>query len=143
MTAGTLSRKVLQFDGGFLLLAGGAAMIVETLGHFLGVGPFAQTKGSPYTIGGFEAHGLAIILAVLFIRAANLLDRSLWHQVGLVVHLLLGGSNLLYWSSFIQLDVVPMGVITTILHIVFVIAHCMCLRRSPSLACEGIGSPTT
>jgi hypothetical protein len=129
MTAGTLSRKVLQFDGGFLLLAGGAAMIIETIGHFLGIGPFAQTKGSPYTIGGFEAHGLAIIFAVLLIRASNLPDRSLWHRVGLVVHLLLGCSNLLYWSSFVQLNVFPMGVITTFLHFVFVIAHCICLRR--------------
>ncbi len=128
MNASPLSRKILQFDGGFLLLAGGAAMIIETVGHFLGVGPFAQTKGSPYTIGGFEAHGLAIIFAVLFLRAATFSDRFLWHRVGLVVHLLLGGSNLLYWSSFVQLNVIPMGVITTVLHIVFVIAHWMCLR---------------
>jgi hypothetical protein len=128
MNASILSRKILQFDGGFLLLAGGAAMIIETVGHFLGVGPFAQTKGSPYTIGGFEAHGLAIIFAVLFLRAATCSDRFLWHQVGLVVHLLLGGSNLLYWSSFVQLNVIPMGVITTVLHIVFAIAHWTCLR---------------
>jgi hypothetical protein len=128
MNADTLSRNILQFDGGFLLLAGGAAMIIETVGHFLGVGPFAQTKGSPYTIGGFEAHGLAMIFAVLFLRAATFSDRFLWHQVGLVVHLLLGGSNLLYWSSFVELDVIPMGVITTILHVVFVIAHWTCLR---------------
>jgi hypothetical protein len=129
MTAsGTLSRKVLQFDGGFLLLAGGAAMIIETVGHFLGVGPFAQSRGSPYTIGGFEAHGLAIIFAVLLIRAASLSERSLWHRVGLVVHLLLGCSNLLFWSSFLQLNVLPMGVFTTLLHIVFVIAHGSCLR---------------
>jgi hypothetical protein len=128
MNAGTLSRRILQFDGGFLLLAGGAAMIIETVGHFLGVGPFAQTKASPYTIGSFEAHGLAIIFALLFLRAATFSDRFLWHQVGLVVHLLLGGSNLLYWSSFVQLNVIPMGVITTALHIVFVIAHWTCLR---------------
>jgi hypothetical protein len=125
MTAAALSCKILQFDGGFLLLAGGAAMILETIGHFLGVGLFAQTKGSPYTIGGFEAHGLAII----FIRAASLPDRALWHRVGLVVHLLLGCSNLLYWSSFVQLSVIAMGVFTTILHIVFVGAHWTCLRR--------------
>jgi hypothetical protein len=128
MNAGTLSRRILQFDGGFLLLAGAAAMIIETVGHFLGVGPFAQTKGSPCTIGSFEAHGLAIIFALLFLRAATFSDRFLWHQVGLVVHLLLGGSNLLYWSSFVQLNVIPMGVITTVLHIVFVIAHWTCLR---------------
>ena len=123
-----LSRKVLQFDGGFLLLAGGSAMIIETIGHFLGIGPFAQTKGSPHTIGGFEAHGLAIIFAVLFIRAASRPDRALWHRVGLVVHLLLGCSNLLYWPSFAQMNAVPTGVITTVLHIVFVGAHWTCLR---------------
>jgi hypothetical protein len=67
MTAAGLSRTVLRLDGGFLLVAGGAAMIIETVGHFLGVGPLAQTKGSPYTIGGFEAHGLAIIFAILLI----------------------------------------------------------------------------
>jgi hypothetical protein len=129
MTAAALSRKVLQFDGGFLLLAGIAAMIIETVGHFLGVGPLAQTKGSPYTIGGFEAHGLAIIFAVLFIRAASLPKRFLWHQLGVVVHLLLGGSKLIYWSSFVQLSLVPMGVITTVLHLAFVIAHWLCLRH--------------
>ena len=120
MPAVALSRKVLQLDGVFLLLAGGSAMIIETIGHFLGAGPFAQTKGSPYTIGGFEAHGLAIIFAILLIRAASLPDRALWHRVGLVVHLLLGCSNLLYWPSFAQMNAVPTGVITTVLHIVFV-----------------------
>ena len=35
------------------------------MGHFFGVGPMAQTLGSPHTIGGFEAHGLAIIIGVL------------------------------------------------------------------------------
>jgi hypothetical protein len=128
MTAAGLSRTVLRLDGGFLLVAGGAAMIIETVGHFLGVGPLAQTKGSPYTIGSFEAHGLAIIFAILLIRAATLSERFLWHGFGLVVHLLLGCSNLLYWSSFIQLNVVPVGVITTALHFVFVIAHWFCLR---------------
>ena len=120
---------MLKFDGGFLLLAGGSAMIIETIGHFLGVGPFAHTKYPPYTIGGFEAHGLAIIFGVLLIRAASLSERSLWHQVGLVVHLLLGCSNLLYWPSFVQLNVVPMGAITTLLHFVLVIAHWLCLRH--------------
>ena len=71
-------------------------MIIETIAHFLGIGLFAQTKDSPYTIGRFEAHGLAIIFAILFIRAACLPDRALWHRVGLAVHLLLGCSNLLY-----------------------------------------------
>ena len=125
-----LSQRVLQVDGVFLLLAGGLAMMLETVGHFFGVGPLAETEGSPYTVGGFEAHGLAIIFAVLLIRAARLSDRSLWHQVGRAVHLLLGGSNLLYWSSFVELNMIGVGVITTVLHVVFVAAHSVCLRRS-------------
>ena len=83
MTAVALSRRVLKFDGGFLLLAGRSAMIIETIGHFLGVGSFAHTKDSRSTIGGFEAHGLAIIFGVFLIRTASLSERSLWHQIRL------------------------------------------------------------
>src|SRR5262245_8421771 len=97
--AEALSRWTLRLDGAFLVLAGGAAMISETIGHFLGVGPLAGLKGSPYTIGGFEAHGLAIIFAVLLIRGAARPDRRLWHGVGLTVHMLLGISNILFWTS--------------------------------------------
>ena len=71
MTAAALSRKVLQFDGGFLLLAGGAAMLIETVGHFLGIGPLAETRGLLYTIGSFEAHGLAIIFAIRFLLCGH------------------------------------------------------------------------
>lgn len=126
----TLSRRTLQLDGCFLALAGGAAMIVESVGHFLGIGPFAQNRDSPYTIGGFEAHGLALVIAVLLFRSAGLPERRLWHWVGLVVHLFLGMSNLLFWSSFVQLNVIPMGFITTILHAIFVAVHGRCLRST-------------
>ena len=89
----------------------------------------AEMFGSPYTIGGFEAHGLAIILGVLLFRAAKLADRSLWHALGLSVHLLLGTANLMFWSSFLELDVLMIGVVTTALHSVFICAHATCLWR--------------
>ncbi len=125
----TCSRSRLKADGIFLTLAGGAAMVIETVGHFRGVGPLAQTLHSPYTIGSFEAHGLAILFALLFFRAARGEDRRYWHGVGIAVHSLLGGSNLLYWSSFVDLALVPMGVITTVLHVVFVGGHVICRRQ--------------
>ena len=124
-----LGAWVLLTDGIFLTLAGGAAMISETVGHFFGKGPLAATLGSPYTIGGFEAHGLAILIAVLLLRASSRPDRGLWHGVGLATHLLLGSSNLLYWSSFVKQDLLAVGVVTTTLHIIFVIAQAICWRR--------------
>src|SRR5262245_52125644 len=86
----SLSRWRLRLDGGFLILAGTAAMLAETVGHFFGVGPLAQSMNSPHTIGGFEAHGLAIIIGVLLVHAVKLVDRQLWHALGISIHLLLG-----------------------------------------------------
>ena len=134
MRLAALSRSVLKFDGAFLLLSGGSAMIAETVGHFSGSGPMAKMKGSPYTIGSFEAHGLAVISGVLLHRAARVPERSLWHQVGRAVHLLLAGSNMLYWSSFVEMDMIRLGIVTTLLHAVFVAAHSVCLRRSVAAA---------
>jgi hypothetical protein len=123
-----LSRWTLRLDGIFLNIAGGAALLTETIGHFLGVGPMAETKGSPYTIGGFEAHGLAIIIGVLLIRAATLTNRRLWHTLGLSVHLLLGSANILFWSSFLKQGLLAVGIVTTALHITFVVGQAICLK---------------
>lgn len=136
-----LNRWTLRLDGAFLAIAGSAALLSDTLGHFFGIGPMAVTFGSPYTIGSFEAHGMAAIIAVLLLRAAKLPDRQLWHALGLSVHLLLGTANLIFWSSFVQLDVLTVGVVTTALHIIFVCAQAGCLwremranRRGPTTA---------
>jgi predicted membrane-bound mannosyltransferase len=87
----------------------------------------ADMFGSPHTIGGFEAHGLAVILGVLLLRAAKQADRRSWHALGLSVHLLLGAANLVFWSSFLRLDVLMIGVVTTALHIIFIGAQAACL----------------
>jgi hypothetical protein len=89
----------------------------------------AEMFGSPKTNGGFEAHGLAIILGVLLLRAAKVGDRRSWRALGLSVHLLLGTANLVFWSSFLQLDVFMIGVVTTALHNIFVGAQAACLWR--------------
>ncbi|HKR61961.1 MAG TPA: hypothetical protein VJS64_19900 [Pyrinomonadaceae bacterium] len=124
-----LSGWTLRLDGGFLVIAGTAALLADTAGHFFGVGPLAMTMNSPYTIGSFEAHGLAVILGFLLLHAVKLIDRQLWHALGLSIHLLLGTANLLFWSSFLQLDVLIVGIVTTALHFIFVGAQAVCLRR--------------
>jgi hypothetical protein len=42
---------------------------------------------------------------------------------------ILGTANLVFWSSFLQLDVFMIGVVTTALHIIFVGAQAACLWR--------------
>ena len=129
-TSNGMGRWVLRLDGAFLFLAGAAAMTSEFVGHFFGKGPLAGLHGSPFTIGGFEAHGLAVLIAVLLLQASAQVDRRMWHAVGLTTHLFLGCANLLFWTSFVQQGVVPVGYVTTALHIVFAVAQALCLRTS-------------
>ena len=135
--AQTGSRWILRFDSFFLGLAGTVAMIAETVGHFLGLGPLAETRGSPHTIGGFEAHGLAVLIAILLFHGATAADRKLWHVVGLTTHLFLASANLLYWSSFVYHGLLPVGIVSTVLHIILVVAHAACLwKLSPNKSLE-------
>lgn len=127
-----LSAWTLRLDGAFLALAGLGGMITDTIGHFFGVGPLAATLHSPHTIGAFEAHGLAVIIGVLLFRRASLVQRRTRHVLGLCVHVLLGTANLVFWSSFVQLNVVMVGVVTTVLHILFVCAQGVCLYKLSS-----------
>jgi hypothetical protein len=118
-------RLALRLDGGFLLFAGGVALTLETLAHFFSVGPQRDAFGgrSWATIGFFEAHGLAIILGVLLIRAAASPGRG-DHRLAAAVHLLLGGANLLFWDdAFVRMGLVPVGVVTTALHLLFLAAQ--------------------
>lgn len=107
-------------------------MLSELAGHFLGIGPLASTLGSPHTIGGFEAHGLAVLIAVLLFRGSRSAESKQWHVFGFGTHLFLGTANILFWASFVQHGVVPVGIVTTILHGVFVVGHTICMRRVSS-----------
>ena len=107
-------------------------MVLEAVGHFGGVGPLAHLSHSPYTIGGFEAHGLAAILGALLLRNAANDDLRPWHVSALAIHLLLGGANLAFWLSFTTFGMVPMGIVTTVVHAVLVVAHAVCIA-----GCDG------
>lgn len=127
------ARWTLRLDGAFLLIVGLLAMGLEARGHFLASGPLAHLAGSPYAIGGFEAHGLAAILGVqLLVHARDPMPRR-WHLLGLAVHLLLGSCNLLFWPSFAALGMLAMGVATTACHLGFVAAHAALALRPRGL----------
>jgi hypothetical protein len=119
---------VLLVNGAFLALVGGVQSVLELLGHYAGTGPYGHIfADSPYTLGWFEAHGLAALIGVLFITVASRDGRRFWHVFALAVHVLLGGANLMFWSSFAVFDVVPAGVVATVAHVLLVGAHAVCL----------------
>ncbi len=124
-------RLVMLVDGGFLALVGTVQMTLELVGHHVGTGPFGRVfEHSPYTIGWVEAHGLAALVGVLFLVAGGRDAQPHWHGFALAIHLLLGGANLMFWSSFVTFGTVPLGMLATAVHLGFVITQTWCLILS-------------
>ena len=124
----SLNKLILRLNAGFLMLIGFLQMTFELLSHYKGVGPLADRFiASPYTIGFFEAHGLAVLMGVLLWRASAKPERFR-HQFAVVVHILLGGANLLFWNSFVQLNFVLPGIVATVFHGIFIVSEIYCAR---------------
>jgi hypothetical protein len=124
-------RTLMRADGSFLALVGGAQMIFELLSHFFGVGPWGRIfTASHYTIGFLEAHGLAFLIGVLLIGLAASDQKRYWHGFAACVHVLLGGANLLFWSSFAAWGLVPAGVVATVIHGLFLVAQLVVYART-------------
>lgn len=112
-------QLILRLDGGFLGFVGLAQMLFEVLSHYFGIGPLAERfLNSPYTIGFFEAHGLAVFVGLLLIKFSSKPERF-WNWIAVAIHVFLGGANLLFWESFVQLDFILPGIIATTIHILF------------------------
>jgi hypothetical protein len=126
----SLNKTVLKLNALFLILIGSLQIMFELLSHFMGTGPLADRfLASPYTLGFFEAHGLAVLMGILLWRAsAN--PQRFWHQLAVVIHVLLGGANLLFWNSFVQLDFVTPGIIATVFHGIFIVVQAYCVWRT-------------
>lgn len=133
-TLSTRQRFWLRFDGGFLIVAGAAALVLETLAHFFNLGPQRGVFGNrPWaTIGFFEAHGLAIVPGAVLLSAARAPQRGA-HSLAVCVHLVLGGANVLFWSdSFVQLHLEPVGLVTTAFHVLFALVQALLVVRHSS-----------
>jgi len=120
----TFRKNLFRLNAGFLVLVGGISSIMDYIGFRTGAGPFGDMlKGNFLAIGALEAHGLAFIVGlVLFIYALRSMDTS-WHLVGAGVHILLGGSNLIFWSYFQEIGILNQEVVITAIHGLFVFAH--------------------
>jgi hypothetical protein len=118
-------RKLLfQVNGAFLMLMGGVFAVLDYVGYRTGGGPLGEMlHGNTLAVGMQEAHGLACLFGLtLFIFAVSDASRS-WHWLCAGIHLLLGGSNLLYWSGIVEHGVAGPEVVVTSIHGLFVLLH--------------------
>jgi hypothetical protein len=117
MTA-NVRRLILRANALYIGVAGFAGMIFDVRGVLYGLGPQGRAlANAPYAgIGFVEAHGLAVILAVLLWRAMP--ERSA-HLTALAVVALLGTANLAFWQVFVAMGAWTMGYVTTALHWTF------------------------
>ena len=118
MTA-SVRQLILRANALYIGVAGCAGMIFDIRGVLYGLGPQGRALAdAPHAgIGFVEAHGLAVILAVVLWRARP--ERAA-HLTALAVVALLGTANLAFWQAFVAMDALTMGYLTTALHWTFV-----------------------
>ena len=111
----TARKYLLRADGAWLAIIAAPAMVSDLAGAFTGRGPLAAvlTAAPESAIGFVEAHGLALILGVILLRAQP--SRGT-HVVAVAVHVLLGSANLAFWQLFVSADQLTMGYLTTGFH---------------------------
>jgi hypothetical protein len=114
-----IRRMILRANALYIGGAALAGLVFDVRGYLFDVGPQGRIlTDAPYAAIGFiEAHGLALILAVLLWRAAP--ARS-WHLTAMAMELLLGTANLVFWEIFVATDALVLGYVTTVLHWSFV-----------------------
>lgn len=115
---------ILRADALTLGLFGLFGLTTDLLSYFAGKGAWKDVLfHNPLAVGAVEAHGLAIVLAVLLLRHAAANDTVPWHFTAVSAHLLLGTCNLVFWQIFVHVNVVPLGIVATAYHFVFVITN--------------------
>lgn len=137
-----IRRAILRANGGWLLLAAIPALAMDIAGAFFARGPEAAVLSAApeAAIGFIEAHGLALIIGVLFCTAA---PRRAWHLTGAAVHALLGTANLAFWQIFVTSNMLAAGYVTTGLHFTFLALQLLAARaagtaaRAPALLAPG------
>jgi hypothetical protein len=119
LRAERFGQRLLLVNG--IVLAGVATVqaTFDLAGSFLNLGPTAGALyQNPDTIGYFEAHALALMIAILILMNRKA-EGATWNWVAAAFHAMAGGSNLIFWSSFSVYGLVPMGVAATTMHAVF------------------------
>ena len=118
-------RKILLLiNAGFLVLMGGIVTVLDYAGYRTGFGPLGPLlHDNAAAVGMQEAHGFAFLFGlVLFVYAVRDMQPS-WHLFCAGIHILLGGSNIVYWSGAVEYGIVRPEIVVTTIHGLLVMLH--------------------
>lgn len=123
-----IRKTLMQVNAGFLVLMGGVVAALDYIGYRTGQGPLGRMLHcNDLTVGMQEAHGLAFLFGLaLFIYAVPDMRPS-WHLLCAGIHVLLGGSNLMYWGGAVKYGIVEPEIVVTVIHGSLVGLHLMSL----------------
>lgn len=125
--------RLLLIDGLILGSIATLQVILDLVAYLFGLGPTGQAlQDNLDAIGYVEAHGLAAILALLFILHRTDSWRG-WHAVAAGTHALLGICNLIFWPIFVTWGLVPAGVAATFAHSVFFVLQTRAFARTRAM----------
>ena len=132
------SGRLLQYNAAFLMLMGGGAAVADAIGHFYAKGPLAKVMfGAPLAISSFEAHLLAALFGLVLYHGSQQPERRPFHSLAAVIHIILGGSNLLFFErAFGSLDMRLFGVVITACHFAFVLVQTLAALQLSRSAAE-------
>lgn len=128
-----LRQRILRANGVFLCvlaLFGLTVMDIPAACCDTGVGAAALRDAPDAVIGLIEAHGLALILGALYLRAARSTPDRSWHLAAAATHLLLSAANTIFRGFFITGHAEWIGLIITPAHFAFAAAEAWAVTQS-------------
>jgi hypothetical protein len=126
---GGWTRRLLFVDALFLVVMGVFGIASDLASYIAGLGTFRSTfLNDPRVIGVIEAHGLALLTGIAGFAHASSSHTRYWHLHFAATHLLLGGSNIAFFSVFTVVEATIMGIAVTAIHFMFLFAQIIALR---------------
>ena len=116
-----MRRIVLRVDAAFLSVAGLFGLVSDLQSYASGGGPFGQTfYQNPTVIGVVEAHSLAVLTAAILWFLSTHHTGRFGHWVAVVAHVVMGGSNIVWFEVFTRVQAETQGIAVTVVHFAFV-----------------------
>lgn len=115
-----MKKLILRIDAVFIGLAGVFGVASDLLSYFAGKGAFGRIfYKNPFVIAGVEAHLLAVMAAGFIWHLSKSRHGSSGSSMGIIVHLICGISNIIWFDVFSTVNAFAQGIAVTILHFLF------------------------